>query len=359
MTARANPVDASVAAVGRLARWWTRWLRSALTLALGVFAVVCLVLSAITVWADSVLFDSNSVASAAGDALADPEAIAALATDITDQVFAALDVDSRLRDRLASISGVGSSGAVVTIGTTAVSDLVTNGAHDLVESQLADALARPVVRETVERGLSAAHGALLAVLDGDDDQVVLDATPVAALAITALQQFGLFDGIEVPELLDGTRAERLLQLADALDVSLPPEFGAVVLYRESAVDRASGYVQLGRDLVVLVRRASAAVLVLTVVSLAGAVVLARHRRRAVVVLAIGTVVVAGLSRVLLARIVERAPDLLSDHSIRIVVQRFLANLTGGLATLLALLVLVALAAAVAGVSVGRGSARRR
>lgn len=358
--AAASSAVASVSGLPRLARWWGSWMRSAVTLLAGVLAVVCLVLSALTVWANSVLFDTDTVASAAGDAVSDPEAIAALSAEVTDQVFISLDVASRLRDRLASVGGFDSSGAVVSIGSTAVSDLVNTGAHDVVESQLAAAMAKPIVRETVERALRAAHSALLEVLDGDRDEVVLNAAPVAAIAIATLQQFDLFTDVDVPTLTtDQDRATQLAELSGALGVALPDTFGTVVLYRNSAVDHASGYVQFGRNLVVLVRRASAAVIVLTVLSVVGAIVLARHRRRAMVVLALGTVVVAGLTRLLLARVIERVPDIVSDHGIRLVVRTFLSSLTSGLATTLTLLVLVALGAGVAGVSVGRGSARRQ
>jgi len=337
------------------------WVRSVAAGALGVLAVLSVLLSTLTVWAESVLFDADSVATAAGDAVSDPAAISALASEITDQVFAALDVEQRLNDRLGELPG-GLNGSV--LGSAPISDLVVDGAGNVVQRAMTEALSAPVVRESVESAIRAAHGLLLKVLEGDSTVVTLDVVPIATLAISELQQFGLFTDVELPDFVAnservGDVAAEIATLSDALGVQFPDTFGSLVVYRDAVVDNAATHVQAARDAVVMVRRIGAAILVLTVAMLVGTLLLARHRWRAVAVLVAGVAALAGFSRIVLSRVVNDVPDLISDHAIRLVVREFLASLTSGLSSTLAAMVLLSLATVVGVISAGRVPARRR
>ena len=78
--------------------------RSGIAIALGVMAIVALIVTTVAVWARAVVFDSEQVADLVGDALAEPEVEAALADYVTEQVSSAVDVDPAVRDVLPTTS---------------------------------------------------------------------------------------------------------------------------------------------------------------------------------------------------------------------------------------------------------------
>ena len=67
--------------------------RSVLAGMLAVIAVIGVLASVIAVWAQNVLFDSDSMVSAVNSALDEPEVTDALAVYVTDQIFTLVDVD--------------------------------------------------------------------------------------------------------------------------------------------------------------------------------------------------------------------------------------------------------------------------
>ena len=174
---------------------------------LGVLAIVVLTVTAIAVWAGTTLFDSEKVAEIAGDALAEPEVQAAMATYLTDQVFAAVDVQSVLDD-------------VLPTNLQRLEPVLAAGARSAVDRGLTRVLANPEVQDVLTTVVERSHRRAMRLLQGDglmdgvdvtDGVVTLNTLPLIGRGVEQLQELGLFTNLQLPELSadgDPDRADR-------------------------------------------------------------------------------------------------------------------------------------------------------
>ena len=120
----------------------------------GVLAVVALTLALIGIWARATVFDSDKIGDIVASALADPEVTAGLATWVTDEVFAAVDVETAVSNVL--------PGNLARLAPT-----LTAGAESVVDRGLERALANPDVQQALTQAVERAHSALMQLLSGD------------------------------------------------------------------------------------------------------------------------------------------------------------------------------------------------
>src|SRR5215204_5427144 len=188
---------------------------------LGVLAVLLLVVTLIAVWARVTVFRSNVVASLVGDGLDEPEVQTGLANYVSEQVFTAVDVDTRLAEVLVD-------------------------------------------------GINVSEG-----------QVSLNLLPLIGRGLTALQSRGLFEELEVPTMTpDGDPDEQAAALSSALGRELPEGFGQLVVYEGEAVARAEESVENAQRTLVVAKRALWLIAIVCLLLIAAAIAVAPRRWRA-------------------------------------------------------------------------------
>jgi hypothetical protein len=272
-----------------------------------------------------------------GDALAEPEVEQALAEKVTEQVFAAVDVDALLSnllpstlDRLAPVMGAG------------LQEAVDRGLTQLFE--------RPEIQELVTNLVRRAHAGVMRLLQGDglvdgiavvDGAVTLNLLPLVDRGLTRLQSFGLLSDVEVPELTaDGDPQQQIADLEAALGRDLPDDFGQLVVYRSDRLADAQATVENAQRLLVVAKRALVVLLIATVFLIALTIVLARERWRAAMLLGLGAVVAMVVARTAVRRVRDDAPELVERPGAKAALGSILDGAASGLLRIFGIILLV-------------------
>ena len=301
--------------------------RAVLAVLVGVLAVVGLLVSIVAVWARNTVFDSSRVSGAVGLALEEPEVIDGLATRITDQVFQAVDVESRLEGLLPP-------------ALAPLAPAIEGGVYSRVHARVAGALstdaAKSIITGTVER----AHSATMDLLNGEglvdgitvqDGEVTVNLLPLLTLGLTSLQNAGLLDNVTVPQFtIDGDPAAQIAELEAAVGRDLADDFGQIVVYRSDALASAGQTLSNAQRTLVIVKRSLVGVMVLTVVCFVGSVLLAVRRRRALVVLSLASVAMLVVARAIINKVIEEVPLIALNPSGRAALATMVVDLTDGL-----------------------------
>ena len=327
--------------------------RSVLAGVVAVVAIVGVLTSVVTIWAQRVLFDSASVVRAVDSALDDPEVTGALAVYLTDQVFSIVDVEAYLTE-------------LVPEQLDRLVPVVVGGARTVVNNQFQKILSSDQARAVIVAVVERSHAALMRLLDGDglsggitvvDGEVTVNLLPLISRGLLAVQGVGLFENLDVPEFSpDGDPAEQIAELEQIVGRSLPDDAGQLVVYRSQALADAQESLALAQRGVVLLKRAVAAVILLTVVALVGAVLLARRRRRMGLILVLATAAVMLVVRAITKQVVEAAPRLALQPGARAAIRETVGALVTGLFLLAEVALVVSLVVAVVVWLTGNGRA---
>ncbi|MFV0308601.1 MAG: hypothetical protein ACK5OX_12755, partial [Desertimonas sp.] len=244
----------------------------------GVIAVGLTGLAVLGLWARATVLRTDATADVVVEALDDPDARAAVADTVTDAALSVVDIDSLVTGVLPDmLDGLGQP--------------VAAAVHQAVDRDMRAALALPAVRSMVGDLTEDAHRSALALLRGDglpgglavdDGEVTFNTVPLVVRALGSVQQLGLLDDVELPEISAQTDpSDAIAELSDALGRDLPADFGQVVVYRGDAVERAETSVANAQHTVVIAQRGLWLLVALALVGLVGTVVLAPSRGRAV------------------------------------------------------------------------------
>jgi hypothetical protein len=275
----------------------------------GLVAALSLCVGAVAVWGRTTLFDSDRVAGAAAEGLATPGATAAIAEHLAAELSDVLNLEDRLDDLL--------PGALDNLAPS-----ISGSATRFIQARLDSALRRDDVQETLVEIARDAHAHFLDLLENDvtstgfritDDEVSFNLLPLVTIGLRQVQELGLWGDTVVPEFApDGDPAVQIPMLESLLSRDLPADFGQLVVFQGDAVSSASQEVETAQDILVLVKRATVAVIALFVGSVALAVLLSRRRRG--VSCALGAAFTATLLATHLAtrRVLDEVPDLVSN-----------------------------------------------
>jgi hypothetical protein len=334
----------------------TSKIRSIFAAVFGIIAIVGLFASTIAVWAQGVLFDSDKVAAAAESAIQQPEAAESMATYVTDQVFTIVDLEALLEQQLPG-------------NLDSLSGVIVGGARQFVEGQLADVLQKPAVQQVLVTIVRTAHAQLMKVLSGDgmidgvsiaDGKVTLNLLPLVTLGLNQVQKLGVLTGVTVPTLkADGDPTTQIAELESAFGRDLPADFGQLTVFKGDAAAEAGEMVQTAQDIVVLVKRAIALILIVTAVAFVLTLLVANRHRRAILVLGLAGAAVMLVARVAINMALARTPNLIIDPGARSALASALQDLAGGLVELVTLLIIIGLAAAAVVLLTGTGAAAVR
>ena len=250
-----------------------------------LLACLTILVTTIAVWTHQVALNTDRFTSLVRSAVTEPAVTDPIATRITDQVVTALDVQGRLEARLPDAIKplAGSLEAAVA---------------ERIDARLKIALRDPRLQDALVQTVSFTHAQLVRLLRGETDNLsvvdgylTLDAFPVVGAALTELQSMGLIPAnVQLPDLTAPDAPQVLAQRLDsALGVTLPPDFGTVRLMPAARLATAQNVVRIF-DLVVIV------LIVLSALLVALALWLAPNRRRMLIYLGLGVVIVFLLAR---------------------------------------------------------------
>ena len=221
--------------------------RGLLVWGLLVLATILLFVSSLTVWSKRQLLDDEAWAHSSTQLLANDEVRGAIAQKLSDGLFARVDVEAQLRERLPPRSQ-GAAGALA----AALQNTVGPAAADRL-------LQRPRVQTLWENANRRAHAGVVKVLEGEDlgkngnistvnGEVTLDLRPAITRLATRL-------GVE-----------------DKLKANADPDAGQLVIMKSSQLEAAQTAVKILKAL-------SSLLLIAVVALYALAIYLAQGRRR--------------------------------------------------------------------------------
>jgi hypothetical protein len=313
--------------------------RSAFSVVFGILGVVGVLVSVVAIWANQVLFDSESVGQAVEQTLLEPEVTDALAVYLTDQILAAVEINELVEDKLPD-------------ELAALSPVIAGGARTVVQEAFERVLAADTTREVIVAASERAHERVMQVLEGgsltdganvEDGAVSLNLLAIIGNGLQSLQDAGLLTRVDLPELdTSADPADQIAQLEDAIGRDLPDDFGQLVVYESEQIAAAQESVARAQQALVVFRRAIVAVLVVTVLSLVASVLLAMRRRRALVIVSLGVVAAMGLGRAIVRTVVEEVPTLALKPGSRAALTSMVESLAGGLITAVTLALIAGL-----------------
>jgi hypothetical protein len=262
-----------------------------------VFAVVFVVIAILAftattpgVWARRTVYNTDRYLAVVGPLAEDPAIQEALARNLTDAVFAALNVQTRVEatisetaPRLAFIAGP-----------------LTNGVQGFVQQQVQTLLQSPQFQDFWVNANERLHTEIVAILNGSSDvlqiqgnQVVFNYLPLVNDALAQLSQTlsGLLGRtITIPPITaDTVPSQAIAALQTALGVTLPPNFGSVVLFQGDSLTSI-------QDGVALFNKGLLLAIALFLIGVALALVLSTNRRRTLLQLVTALIVVVVLER---------------------------------------------------------------
>jgi hypothetical protein len=304
---------------------------------LAVIAIVGVLASVVAVWAQNVLFDSESMVTAVNSALDEPEVTDALAAYVTDQIFTLVDVDAFvsevLPEQLQPLEAALVGGARTLV-------------HDRVEILITDETTRQVIDTVVVKS----HAALMKLLEGDglsggitvvDGAVTVNTLPLISRGLLAVQERGLFTGLDVPVFTaDQDPADQIAQLEAMTGRTLPADAGQLVVYESDALAQGQTTLANAQRAIVILKRSIVAILALTVITFVGAIVVAQRRRRMAIGLGLASVAMLFVARAVINRVVEQAPTLAIQPGARAAIGSTISSLASGLFTLVQVTILV-------------------
>ncbi len=300
--------------------------------------MVCLLATTVAVWARVTLFDSDKVASIVGDALAEPDVDAALAEYVTNQLFTAVDVNAAVTNLLPS-------------SLDRLEPAIAAGAETVVQRGLTAALGTEEVQQLLTDLVRRAHEAAMRLLQGDglvdgisvtNGEITLNLLPLFARALTLVQNVGLFSDVQVPELSrSGDPSEQIAELESALGRDLPTDFGQLVVYRSDRVADAQATLQSAQKALAFAKRAMWALIGLNIVLFVVALLLARNRWRAALLLGLGAIIAMIFVRTAINRVVDEAPSLVASAGAKAAVDSIVSDIGTSLRRVVGLVLVVA------------------
>jgi len=267
-----------------------RKIRVVFTAILLVLAVLCFTVAVPGLWARRTVFNTEQYVATVAPLASDPAVQEFLARTITEEAFTALDVEDRLREvlqqrdaRLAFIAGP-----------------LTDGLRGVIQSQLQNLFQTDQFQElwsSLNRSVQAQIVAVLANKSSTfqivNDAVVLNVLPLINEGLQSISGT-ISDLIGHPVTLPTITGDEIPSqardaLQSALGVTLPEDFGSIVIFRSSSLSSI-------QDIVNLAQRAVVVLAILFLLFAAIAMWVSPHRRRTLLQLATALLAITIIER---------------------------------------------------------------
>ena len=262
-----------------------------------VFAVVFVVIaviaaSAITpgLWARRTVYETKRYIGVVGPLASDPAVQEALARQLTQAVFTAVDIQSRVQAAIAQRAPK----------LEFIAGSITTSLQGFVQDQVQTLFASDQFQQFWINANTLLQQQVVAVLDGKSEAIMVQGNQVVfnylPLLNQALQQLSatlstlLNRTITLPTITpDTVPSQAVASLQTALGVTLPPTFGSVTLFQGDELTSVQNAVSIFNKTLILA-------IVLFILSVALALVLSTNRRRTLLQLLTALIVVVVLER---------------------------------------------------------------
>jgi len=218
-------------------------IRGALSGILVILTALSLVAATVGVWTNRTLWNQDKFMERVAPVIQEPAVRNAMAVELTDQAFAALDVQNRVEEALSTLA----TNTDVPEQVTFLAAPITQGMYDLVRGKVDEFLASDTFYRYWEDTLAALHPKVVALLKGDYSQlpnvsvsggvVQLNLVPIVAQILKDLVQQGLGAlniNLSIPEIpADAPVDQAVALLSSKLGVQLPADFGQVTIMTEN------------------------------------------------------------------------------------------------------------------------------
>jgi hypothetical protein len=315
-----------------------RW-RSWLSLVVGILACISLLASVIGVWTYRTLFDTDKWIERVAELPTNPQVADALATRVTDELFAAADVQQRLAaalpDRVSIIAGP---------VTGAAKSIMYDAIYRTLQSEKFQQLWIAANRAVHERVVAILKGEQTGRLISQDGSVAINLLPLVSRALSLLHDVAPdLVGTGTPPTIDPSTPvdEARTQLSTYLGRQLKPGFGEIVVFQSDQLAAVQEAVQLTARLLVVL-------LVLTVALFIASILLAGRRLLAVAWLGAGTaatvVVIWAIGRAVGNQLIDSIQDDKAKGAARTTVTSVFESLRSFSTWVIAASILIAVAA---------------
>ncbi|MGE5228287.1 MAG: hypothetical protein ACM3MJ_01035 [Deltaproteobacteria bacterium] len=315
-----------------------RRIRTGVAAFLVAASVLAVMVSALTLWAHGLVFDTDTYVGAVAPVLEDAEAREAVSEYVAAGAVRAADLEARIDDALPS-------------GGKVIAPALTSSLQSFLVGEIDGFLSTERARRLWADGNRIAHRQLITALREEDGPVAvgesdvrLDLLPLVAVALQKLES-------RVPGMLgrdvtlpaiepDRSPDEIRTLLQDALGRELPADLGSVTLLTGSQAHEAKRALTLLDDLVILV-------VALTVALIAGALLVSVRRLRTALWLGLGSLLAFVVARALEAWLEQAVVDAVKTRGGAAVAQ---AVLGAAIRSLDAFFVWIAVAGAIVAVA---------
>jgi hypothetical protein len=320
-----------------------RILRRGLTWVLIVLVAVGVLGTTVAFWADQTLFNTDRFVATVAPIAKDPAVIESVSTDISTSIVEEIGLQQVVESVLPTeLQGMGS--------------IVVSGVQTTIARAIADFMATPQFAAVWEQATRSVHTEVVGILRGDSaiiestgGVVSVDVFPLVAQGLKAADK-ALTDAtgrdIALPQLTDPTNAEASrAEIEQALGVTLPPDFGQIVIADTSALDEATQVLRVFETSILI------AAIVTTLIAVL-AILVAVRRRRAFLQVAIASIIGLALGLVVVARIdqvvADAAPTGTAGATARAAIDSIVRGFVGYAIVMVVVLAVVAVALYVAG-----------
>lgn len=351
--------------------------RQVIAVILASLSVVGAVATTTAFWLHERVLDTEIFVETVRSTLDDPAVTDAVGSYVSEQIFVAVDLESRIEEQLTAadrffadllqeLLGLGelATSALDQLDPPSLVDLAGPIAATIetpVRNAVNDFVGSAEFRDGLEATIRVAHPAAVALLRGDEEalpnvvvdsgEVRLDLVPLIAASMRAMVAGGLeIVGLEevVPAIpVSETPGDGLRALADAVGADLPSDFGQVLIMSESELNELQAVMRVFDRLPWLL-------LILTLVLIASTVAVSTNRRRTVVQLAIGASAGLFIAFIAIRRLEEFIVDSISDPEGSAAARTVLTSVFGSLRLTLVVLTIAALVLGIALVAAAHG-----
>jgi hypothetical protein len=274
-----------------------RRLRRVLAVVLVVLTIVCFALVVPAAWGRRTALNTDRYVATVAPLAADPAVQESMATQVTQAVFEALDLEPVIADALPDRASF-------------LAGPLSDSLQNFVQEQVAKVFASDAFQAFWVTANRFVHTQVLAILDGNPDttisvqegKVILNLLPLVNLALGEIQAIAsdlVGRDVTLPTItVDEVPAQAVAALETALGRDLPENIGQIAVYD-------AGELQAVQDGVRLFERAVFLLAILLLALLVAAIWVSPTKRRTILQLAVAATVVLVIERRLALRLGDR------------------------------------------------------
>ena len=325
---------------------WTLTARRVLVGLLVVLSCLGLVVGVVAFWTHETLLKTDRFMAVVGPLGQDPAVQQMIADKATEQIFTGLQVETRVKDALPDKLGI-------------LAAPITKTVRDFTQVRMEKFTQSEEFQTLWTKGLTTAHQGAVRLIRGEaanvsvvNGEVRLNLMPFIAKGLEQVGQgaadlFGLNVNVQLPEIAaneDPSAARVMLQ--QRLGLTLPDNFGTVVIMSEDQLSSMQTSVKMFDRLVVVL-------ILITLIFIVLSIVLSLNRRRTLIELGLGVAAAFLISRAATRRLEQMIVDSITDPTTRGAAKVGISTVLGNLRVIGVWVLVIGIIVAVAAYLLGR------